>query len=57
MPVSVCLGLGTNQSAHVGDSELSRYVDYINEDLRYQYLWQQEMRVQHSIIIQQSWTM
>ena len=32
MPVSVCLGLGTNQSAHVGDSELSRYVDYINED-------------------------
>ena len=32
MPVSVCLGLGTSQGAHIGDSELSRYVDYINED-------------------------
>ena len=32
MPVSVCLGVGTSQGAHIGDSELSRYVDYINED-------------------------
>ncbi len=32
MPVSVCLGLGTSQGAHIGDSELSRYLDYINED-------------------------
>lgn len=32
MPISVCLGLGTSQGAHIGDSELSRYVDYINED-------------------------
>ena len=26
----VCLGLGTSQGAHIGDSELSRYLDYIN---------------------------
>ena len=32
MPVSVCLGLGSSQGAHIGDSELSRYLDYINED-------------------------
>ena len=32
MPVSVCLGLGTSQGAHIGDSELSRYLNYINED-------------------------
>lgn len=32
MPVSVCLGLGSSQGAHIGDSELSRYLNYINED-------------------------
>lgn len=32
MPVSICLGLGSSQGAHTGDSELSRYLDYINED-------------------------
>ncbi len=32
MPISICLGLGTSQGAHVGDSELSRYLNYINED-------------------------
>lgn len=32
MPVSICLGVGSSQGAHIGDSELSRYLNYINED-------------------------
>ncbi|MDD7218569.1 MAG: S8 family peptidase [Clostridia bacterium] len=32
MPISVCLGLGTSQGAHIGDSELSRYLNYVNEN-------------------------
>lgn len=28
MPLSVCLGLGTNQGAHMGESPLSQYIDY-----------------------------
>lgn len=32
MPVSICLGMGSSQGAHIGDSELSRYLNYINED-------------------------
>ena len=32
MPISICLGLGSSQGAHIGDSELSRYLNYLNED-------------------------
>lgn len=39
MPVSVCLGLGSSQGAHIGDSELSRYLNYIKEDSRFRFLW------------------
>ena len=28
MPLSVCLGLGTSQGAHMGESPLSQYIDY-----------------------------
>lgn len=28
LPLSVCIGLGTSQGAHVGESPLSQYVDY-----------------------------
>ena len=29
MPLSICLGLGTSQGAHLGKSPLSQYVDYL----------------------------
>ncbi|MDO4274394.1 MAG: S8 family peptidase [Eubacteriales bacterium] len=28
MPLSVCLGIGSSQGAHLGDSPLSQYIDY-----------------------------
>lgn len=55
MPVSVCLGLGSSQGAHIGDSELSRYLNYINEDSQVSVSVAAGNEGARSIIIRQNW--